>query len=54
MKSIIIFIVLALANCKLLKVVELFRHGARGALSSYWDGLNQSYISGELTPTGMR
>jgi len=34
--------------------VELYRHGARGPLGSWYDAAQQLDIQGELTPTGMR
>ncbi|KAL4470723.1 hypothetical protein ABPG72_016728 [Tetrahymena utriculariae] len=41
-------------QAKLKIVAEIYRHGARGTLSSYYDGDSQPEIAGELTATGQR
>jgi len=44
----------SLSFCKLAFVIELFRHGARGPLTTLWNGNQQAYQFGQLLPSGMR
>lgn len=48
----VLCVILALSSAKLLFVSEAYRHGARGSLSNFYDGKNQSDIAGQLTATG--
>lgn len=49
-----ILLLFTVANSKLEQVVSFFRHGARYALNSYYDGNDTKYTWGELTSVGMR
>ena len=55
-----VFTLLILAIClnlgysELKFVIEMYRHGARGPISKFWDGPEQKDMAGELTPSGMR
>lgn len=53
-KCILLLTLIAIAATKLVQVVSFFRHGARYALNSLYDGNETKYIWGELTSVGMR
>ncbi|EAR87292.2 histidine acid phosphatase family protein (macronuclear) [Tetrahymena thermophila SB210] len=51
---VLIILSISQSQAKLKIVAEIYRHGARGTLSSYYDGNSQPDIAGELTATGQR
>lgn len=53
-KLLLILLFVSLSACKLAQVVSFFRHGARYALNSLYDGNETRYIWGELSSVGMK
>lgn len=52
---IVLFALVLVANQKLMFVVEMFRHGARGpVVDFFYDAAQQSYQFDQLTATGQR
>lgn len=54
LKISIAFILLFIANCELLSIVTLCRHGARYHLNDQYDGNSTYAMWGQLTGVGMR
>ena len=50
----LILALVALGQGKLYQVVSMFRHGARYAMNSYYDGDFYKELGGELTSVGMK
>jgi len=54
LKIFTLFLFITIATSKLAQVVSFFRHGARYALNSLYDGNETRYIWGELSSVGMK